>query len=356
LLTVIRVLYAHNFHTLWWNDLSDPEIFGFAKNQVTPLSIETSDGNRLYAWHILPRKLYAQREFELASIDANDIRAFNESLAYRLLRGDPSSRLVITFHGNAGHLLDSTRPYFYRSLSSLHENVHLLAFSYRGFGLSTGAPSEPGLIRDGVDVINFARRDLGIPADRITLVAQSLGTAVVSGVVEQLSLSHTDDSGKSSAGVDFASITLLCGFRDLKSLLLEYRIGGIIPILSPLRSFPALQQSLGSFIRESWDSRSRWVKVLSGILADVEKGQKRRLNLQLVHALDDADIPYQNTEILFNDLVGVGQSVRRDHESTAYGAISQGLVRSSAAWGNVSIDMRLVKRGGKVDFNNSGMI
>jgi abhydrolase domain-containing protein 12 len=319
------------------------------------LSIETSDGNLLHAWHILPRELYAQRESELASYDANEIRAFNESVAYQVLRGDRNSRLIITFHGNAGHLLENTRPYLYRSLSSLHKNVHVLAFSYRGFGRSTGTPSETGLIRDGVDVINFARHVLGIPADRIALVAQSLGTAVVSGVVEQLSLPHTDDSDKSSAGIDFASVTLLCGFRDLKSLLLEYRIGGIFPILSPLRSFPALQQSLVSFIRESWDSRSRWVNVLSRVLSDVEKGQKRRLNLQLVHALDDPDIPYQNTEMLFNELVGVGQSIHPDHQSTVYGAISQGVVRNSAAWGDVSIDMRLVKRGGKVVFSDSGM-
>jgi pimeloyl-ACP methyl ester carboxylesterase len=341
-----RALYAHNFHTLWWNDLSDPEVFGFAKNQVTPLRIETSDGNLLHAWHILPRELYAQREFEIASFGANEAGAFNESLSYQLLQ-DPTARLVITFHGNAGHLLENTRPYLYRSLSSLHKNVHVLAFNYRGFGHSTGTPSEPGLIRDGVDVINFARHVFGIPADRIALVGQSLGTAVVSGVVEQFSLPHAEESGDPSGAVDFASITLLCGFRDLKSLLLDYRIGGIVPILSPFRSFPALQQTLLSFIRETWDSRSRWVRVLSGVLADVEKGQKRRLNLQLVHALDDPDIPYQHTELLFGELVKVGQSVHPDHQSTAYGAISHGALRNAAIWGNVSIDMRLVKLGGE---------
>lgn len=342
MLTPVRALYAHNFHTLWWDDLSDPESFGFAKNQVTPLSIETSDCNRLHAWHILPLELYAQHEAELAANDTYDI-AFNETLPFQLLQGDPSSRLVITFHGNAGHLLQNTRPYLYRSLSSLHKNVHVLAFSYRGFGRSTGTPSEAGLIRDGVDVIQYAQDVLRVPTERIALVAQSLGTAVVGGVVEQLSQPRADGS---PAGVDFASVTLLCGFRDLKSLLLEYRIGGIFPILSPLRSFPALQQSLLSFIRESWDSRSRWIKVLSRILTDVEKGQKRRLNLQLVHSLDDPDIPYQNTEILFNELVSVGQSIDPNDQSIAYGAVSQGFVRKSAVWDNVSIGMRLVKRGG----------
>jgi abhydrolase domain-containing protein 12 len=353
-LPIFRALYAHKIHTLWWNDLSDPETFGFAKNQVTAFRIKTSDGN-LYAWHVLPRGLYAQHESEIIACNTNEVNNFNETFSFKLLQGDPSSKLIISFHGNGGHLLQNQRPYLYKSLSSLHESVHLLAFSYRGFGHSTGTPSEAGLIRDGVDVVNFARHDLGIPPQRIALVGQSLGTAVVSGVVEQLSVPHTDDvvthkdsNAESSSGVDFATVTLLCGFRDLKSLLLQYRIEGIFPILSPLQAFPTLQKLLLSYVRESWDSRSRLLKVLSHVLTDIGKGRKRRLNVQLVHALDDADIPYENTELLFNELVDVGRTIIPEDQSVAYGAISHGIVRKSTVWGNVSVEMRLIKLGGEL--------
>lgn len=49
----------------WFKDLNVPETFGFLRNQVTPFSIKTSDGERLYAWHILPVELYRKHEQSL---------------------------------------------------------------------------------------------------------------------------------------------------------------------------------------------------------------------------------------------------------------------------------------------------
>lgn len=44
-----HVVYLHAIQMTWFKDLNVPEIFGFLRNQVTPFSITTSDGERLYA-------------------------------------------------------------------------------------------------------------------------------------------------------------------------------------------------------------------------------------------------------------------------------------------------------------------
>ena len=56
--------------------------------------------------------------------------------------------------------------------------LNLLAFDYRGYGESGGAPSEAGLYRDAEAAYRYLRRELGVPADRIILFGHSLGSAV----------------------------------------------------------------------------------------------------------------------------------------------------------------------------------
>lgn len=49
----------------WFKDLNVPKTFDFLENQVTPLSIQTSDGEHLCARPILPIELYRKRELSL---------------------------------------------------------------------------------------------------------------------------------------------------------------------------------------------------------------------------------------------------------------------------------------------------
>ncbi|KAK5004087.1 hypothetical protein LTR28_009360, partial [Elasticomyces elasticus] len=89
------------------------------------------------------------------------------SKAFRLLTRDPDAKIVIN--------------YTYRSLTGI-PNTHVLTIDYRGFGLSTGSPTEAGLITDGVALVNWVIDVAGIPPDRIVILGQSLGTAVASAV------------------------------------------------------------------------------------------------------------------------------------------------------------------------------
>jgi fermentation-respiration switch protein FrsA (DUF1100 family) len=99
----------------------------------------TSDGEQVIAWHISPRD------------------------------GQP---VVIYFHGNAD--IVPWRVDRYRAL--IANGIGLIALSYRGYGGSTGTPTEEGLHRDAAAAYAFAIARY--TAERIVLWGHSLGTGV----------------------------------------------------------------------------------------------------------------------------------------------------------------------------------
>ena len=107
--------------------------------QAEEVVLTSSDGEKLIAWHVPPRA------------------------------GRP---LLIYFHGNAG-ALDLRAGRFKWVVA---DGDGLLALSYRGYGGSSGRPSEEGFIRDAVAAYEFAAARY--PADKLVLWGESLGTAV----------------------------------------------------------------------------------------------------------------------------------------------------------------------------------
>ncbi|CAM1504683.1 Fc.00g022740.m01.CDS01 [Cosmosporella sp. VM-42] len=283
-------LYAHKIHTLWWSDINNPEYWGFARNQVTPFALNTPDGETIYAWHILPLPLYLKNEAALAAQDTGFCQDFLKTESFRLLKEDPESRLILYFHGNAGHVAQGFRPDSYHALTDT-SSYHVIAIDYRGFGHSTGAPTESGVIEDAATLVEWAIDVAGVPPSRIALLGQSLGTAVVSGVAEKYALK----------GVEFAGITLVAGFGDLASLLTGYRIAGIFPVLAPFRAVPPLERLFRRFVVDKWHSADR--------LANIVRNTRTRLRLNLVHAKNDRDIPWTEDNKLFraaaNETVGI---------------------------------------------------
>lgn len=141
-----HVVYLHAIQMTWFKELNVPEVFGFLRNQVTPFSITTSDGERLYAWQILPTELYRRHEDSLAEEPAGFVTDIKSRRAFQLLRNDPDARLILHMHGAAGTVGSGYRVPNYRTLSAGHPGkIHVLTFDYRGFGKSTGSPSETGL-------------------------------------------------------------------------------------------------------------------------------------------------------------------------------------------------------------------
>jgi uncharacterized protein len=98
------------------------------------------------------------------------------SLAGIIVRADTlhdSGYWVLHFHGNAESAFSRTQLSHCQSLASLGLNV--LAFDYRGFGLSPGVASEAHMDEDAEAAYAELRRR-GIPSDHIILWGHSLGS------------------------------------------------------------------------------------------------------------------------------------------------------------------------------------
>jgi uncharacterized protein len=113
----------------------------------------------------------AFKSFELFTADGMRLDAVTLTAG----SGDPVPYYVVYFQGNAGSL---RRPRVQQHLKTLYDlGYSVLSFDYRGYGRSTGVPSEAGVYADGLAAYHHLTR-AGIPPARIILVGQSLGSAV----------------------------------------------------------------------------------------------------------------------------------------------------------------------------------
>lgn len=282
-----HVVYLHKIQMTWFRDLDVPENFGFLRNQVTPFSIKSSDGESLYAWHILPVELYRKHELSLLDEPIGFVSDITSRLAFKLLRDDPDARLILHMHGAAGTVGSGYRVPNYRALSAGQPGkIHVLTFDYRGFGRSSGTPTESGIILDALEVADWAMNVAGIPPSRILIFGQSMGTAVSLAISEHFALQ--------SPPVVFSGTILVAPFVDVATLVSTYRLAGTIPVISPLAQFPAVFKYLQRFIRDKWSSKDR---IAQYIRANEANGERYRLTL--IHAEDDYDVPWHHTPTVF---------------------------------------------------------
>ena len=99
--------------------------------------------------------------------------------AWQIEASADTGPLVVFFHGNAG-----TREDRLHNLAILHQaGINVLIFDYRGYGGSTGSPTEPGVILDGLAVFDWAAE--AFPGRPVVLFGRSLGGAVAAQVALQ---------------------------------------------------------------------------------------------------------------------------------------------------------------------------
>lgn len=293
--------YAHNINPARWQNLTNVEQFGFLHHQIQPFSIKSTDNVTLYAWHILPTHLYRKHKDQLVSQSDFGVKPFEQAantVGLRLLLDDPNAKVVISFHGNAAHLGFSQRSTTYQQFlgtSTSEQPVHVIAFDYRGFGLSTGTPSEQGVIDDGLSIVSafcgspteLAERNRSPPSflshaslnpSQIILVGQSMGTFVATATLHKWTIDLQQ--------APFKALVLLASFSNLPKLLDSYSIKGWTPpLLSPLTQYPWAQKWLRGRIVDKWDTATR--------LKDLVRQENIPLNINIMHARDDWEIPYR---------------------------------------------------------------
>jgi abhydrolase domain-containing protein 12 len=180
---------------------------------------------------------------------------------------------------------------------------------------------------DGVALVHWVLNTAKIPPERIVILGQSLGTAVASAVAlefadptnglnpgrdtvaEQSPL--LEDGAPITKRTTFAGIVLVASFFDLPTLMLTYRMGGLIPLLLPLRPFPAFAMMLTNRMADRWQTGLRLEAYYNTFVsnADLLQGSDGRAigSLQLIHGLNDQDISYHQTEMICRQILGAGE-------------------------------------------------
>ena len=133
--------------------------------QAQEVVLDTADGEKVIAWHVPPR-------------------------------GDKP--VVLYFHGNGGAL--NLRVDRFKRLTA--DGTGLLALSYRGYGGSTGKPTEAGLIADARAVYAFAAERY---PGRIVAWGESLGTGVAIALAAEKPVTHLILDAPFTSAVDVAA-------------------------------------------------------------------------------------------------------------------------------------------------------
>ncbi|MDD5581223.1 MAG: alpha/beta fold hydrolase [Methylobacter sp.] len=90
---------------------------------------------------------------------------------------------IIVFHGNAGSAINRIYYRIYYREALERQGYRVILAEYPGYGARTGSPSEAALVSAGVQTAKQALNDFGEP---IILWGESLGSGVVSGIVQTM--------------------------------------------------------------------------------------------------------------------------------------------------------------------------
>jgi uncharacterized protein len=97
-------------------------------------------------------------------------------------RRKPSAASIIYFHGNGGNITNVN----WVGEKLAERGFDILLIDYRGYGRSLGqASDEAGLYADGDAALSYLLNTRNIPANKIVLYGQSLGTAVATDVASR---------------------------------------------------------------------------------------------------------------------------------------------------------------------------
>lgn len=236
-----------------FKDLKKPESFGLKKTRNFYLDVD--EESTIGVWHTLPNDAGDQ-------IDNND-----ECWEKKLQEGQP---IILYLHGNSSSRAQPHRVELMKLLAKL--NYHVLALDYRGFGDSTGFPSEDGCVADAYFLYNWIRkRSADVP---VIIWGHSLGTGIGTKLTKQLC-----DKGEPPDG-----LILQAPFTNLKHV-------------SKLHPFSALFRFLPWF---DWAVLSALDRIGLHFKSD-ENIASVTVPILLLHAEDDFTIPHELGELLHEE-------------------------------------------------------
>ncbi|XP_061551798.1 lysophosphatidylserine lipase ABHD12-like isoform X1 [Phycodurus eques] len=157
--TLAYAVFAHLLRVPYFIDLTRPE---YVLNHTCNFYLEPEQGVRVGVWHTLPASHW-------------DKAAGKGPEWYRRALGD-GSPVIIYLHGNVGTRAKDHRVQLVKILSTA--GFHILSLDYRGYGDSTGQPSERGMTTDALHLYTWVERQSG--GSLVCLWGHSLGSGVAS--------------------------------------------------------------------------------------------------------------------------------------------------------------------------------
>lgn len=149
--------------------------------------------------HIVPPGSLPQFA-SLVSFSTSD-RIKIQGLFFKHEAPNPSNKILIYFHGNAGNMYDRIE-----EASELFKlKTDVLLVSYRGYAQSEGSPTEQGVYLDGEAALDFAISRLGYAESRVIIYGRSIGTSVAVHVSQEKQIRNLILITPFSTGSDLAS-------------------------------------------------------------------------------------------------------------------------------------------------------
>jgi uncharacterized protein len=129
---------------------------------------------------------------------------------------------LIFLHGNAGNIGDRLG-----KIELFHQlGLNILIIDYRGYGKSTGRPSEKGMYNDALAAYDYLVKRPDIAARPIVAYGASLGGAAAIDLATKRSLSHLIIDSSFSSAADMAKII----YPSIPSFLIKTKLDSITKV------------------------------------------------------------------------------------------------------------------------------
>lgn len=198
-----------------------------------------------------------------------------------------ADKTILYFHGNAGNA--SQRLPLVKDLAELNSNVLLV--DYRGYGLSSGKPSERGIYLDARTALQFLVDELHTDLSKIFVYGRSIGSAAAidlvkdnnaAGLILVTPLSSASELAEISGMENIASIAG-DAFNNVDKLSL-YK--GPVLIIHGDRD-EVLPVEMGRRLWMMRDSRARYLEIPNAGHNDIIQTDRNKFYGSIQHFCDD---------------------------------------------------------------------
>nr|XP_046268802.1 lysophosphatidylserine lipase ABHD12-like isoform X2 [Scatophagus argus] len=240
-----HVIFSHMLRFPFFVDLSRPED---VLNYTSNFYLNTEEGVSVGVWHTLPAN-----QWEKA--------AGRSSEWYQETLGD-GRPVIIYLHGNVGTRAVRHRVELVKILSAA--GYHVLSLDYRGFGDSTGEPSEAGLTSDALYLYQWAKQQSrdGL----VCLWGHSLGSGVATNAAVKVQ--------EQGSAVD--AVILEAPYTTIGDAVANHRLAKMYMFLPGFKSLLWYILEMNNIVF----ANDKNLKVLTSPLL-------------ILHAEDDKVVPYQ---------------------------------------------------------------